>query len=178
MTEVAQVAAGVAHDMDDITNEDEHNMSDAENRDDDVTNESDEDDASKEEHEKMSHMEEEEPCCVNDKASSETDKRSRNGVTHKDTISEEDGRSKAVNGVAQDAKADEEQNISDLALKKEVSEACMLIDKISSVMSLTEITSNFYIIFLSTETPQIPKAGGQKLRAKAEQGQGRCDKQV
>lgn len=122
MTEVAQVAAGVDHDMDGITNEDEHNMSDAENKDDDVTHEKDENNASEEKHENMSHMEEEEPCCMNDEASSKTDKRSANGVTHKDTVPEEDERSKAVNGVAQDAKtnANEEQNISDVTLKKEV----------------------------------------------------------
>lgn len=114
MTEVAQVAAGVAHDMDDITNEDEHNMSDAENRDDDVTDENDENEAPKE------------PCRTNDEAGG---KRRTNGVTHK-----------AVNGIAEDAKtnADEEQNSSDLAFKKEVSDKCMSIDKVSSVLSFTE----------------------------------------
>lgn len=30
----------------------------------------------------------------------------------------------------------------------------------------------------STEAPPLPKASGQKLRAKAEQREGRCDKQV
>lgn len=125
MTEVAQVAAGVAHDMDDITNEDEYNMSDAENRDDDVTDENDENEAPKE------------SCRTNDEAGG---KRRTNGVTHKDPVSKKDRRSKAVNGIAEDAKtnADEEQNSSDLALKKEVSDKCMSIDKVSSVLSFTE----------------------------------------
>uniref|UniRef100_A0A8C4EBD9 Nexilin n=1 Tax=Dicentrarchus labrax TaxID=13489 RepID=A0A8C4EBD9_DICLA len=108
MTEVAQVAAVVAHDMDDVTNEDEHNVSDAENKEDDMTHEEDvvnEDDAAEEKSEETSHMEDKKICSGNDE---ETDKGHMNGVEHK----EEDDRSDAVNGVEQDG------DISDLALKK------------------------------------------------------------
>ncbi|XP_038571760.1 nexilin isoform X2 [Micropterus salmoides] len=102
MTEVAQAAAVVARDMDDVTNEDEHNMSDAETKEDDVA-------VSEDESEKTSH--------VDDKASSETDKTHMNGVKHKEE----------VNGVAQDTEkqedeqpgTNEDQNISDVTLKKE-----------------------------------------------------------
>ncbi|XP_051233421.1 nexilin isoform X3 [Dicentrarchus labrax] len=122
MTEVAQVAAVVAHDMDDVTNEDEHNVSDAENKEDDMTHEEDvvnEDDAAEEKSEETSHMEDKKICSGNDE---ETDKGHMNGVEHK----EEDDRSDAVNGVEQDGvtkedaqpDTNEDQDISDLALKK------------------------------------------------------------
>lgn len=132
MTEVAQVAAVVAHDMGDVTNEDEHNMSDAENKEDDMAHE--EDDAvvdEDEENEKASHMEDKKPRHMNDEAGDETDKTRVNGVKHKgnDTADEKNERSEAVNGVAQDTEkkldasdTNEDQNISDFALKKEVSE--------------------------------------------------------
>ncbi|XP_010730745.3 nexilin isoform X2 [Larimichthys crocea] len=115
MTEVAQVAAVVAHDMDDVTNEDEHSMSDAENKENDKTHEEDdvnEDSAEEEESEKTSPKEDE---------SEETDKTRMNGVGHKrnDTANEKDEKSEAVNGVAQDTETKEDQSISDLAFKKE-----------------------------------------------------------
>ncbi|XP_070817256.1 nexilin isoform X2 [Chaetodon trifascialis] len=119
MTEVAQVAAVVAHDMDDVTNEDENNMSDAENKGDDVNEESEE----------TSRTEDEKLCHVNDDASKETEKTCMNGVRYKESKhkEDEDEGSEAVNGVAQDAETkgdakpdtNEDENISDLTLKKE-----------------------------------------------------------
>lgn len=111
MTEVAQVAAVVAHDMDDVTNESELNMSDAENQ---------EDDAVVDQDQETSHIDD-----ADGEASNKTNK------THKEnTADDKKKRSEAVNGVAkntetkEDAKddADEDHNISDVALKKEVSE--------------------------------------------------------
>lgn len=132
MTEVAQVATVVAHDVDDVTNEDEHSMSDAENKEDDMTHEEEdvvanEDDAAEEEKsEETSHAEDGEPRHVNDGASHETDKAHLNGVEHKEQKEES---SEAVNGVEQDAEkkedepdTNENQNISDFSLKKQVSE--------------------------------------------------------
>lgn len=126
MTEVAQVAAVVAHDMDDVTNKDEHNMSDAENKEDEVN----EDNAATEKSEGMSHTEDEKPCHAKDDASTETDKTHVNGVDHKKSKHKKHEGSEAINGVAQDAETEqdakpdtnEDQNVSDLTLKKEVSE--------------------------------------------------------
>ncbi|KAM9357556.1 nexilin isoform 2-T2 [Symphorus nematophorus] len=127
MTEVAQVGAIVAHDMEDVFNEEEQNMSDAENKEDDVIHQ---EDAAEDKSEKMSNMEDKKPSDMNDEASNETDKTHMNGVEHKENNSEnetKDERSEAVNGVAQDGKTktdeqpdtNEDQNTSDLALKKE-----------------------------------------------------------
>lgn len=150
MTEVAQVAAVVDHDMDDVTSEDEHNMSDAENKEEDITYEEDdvhENNASEEKNEKTrKRMEEGKPCCVNDEASNKTEKTHRNGVKQKENDNESDERSEAVNGVAQDAETkedaqpntNEDQNISDVSLKKEASEEFKIIsDKISWILSFT-----------------------------------------
>ncbi|XP_076582043.1 nexilin [Chaetodon auriga] len=125
MTEVAQVAALVAHDMDDVTNEDENNTSDAENKGDDVN----EDSAVEEKSEETSRTEDENPCHVNDDASKETEKTCMNGVKYKESKhkGDEDEGSEAVNGVAQDAETkrnakpdtNEDENISELTLKKE-----------------------------------------------------------
>lgn len=135
MTEVAQVAVVVAHDVDDVTNENEHSVSDAENKEDDMTHEEDdaavnEDDDTGEESEKTLHKEDKEPCHMNDEESNETDKPHMNGVEHKEdeTADKKSERSEAVNGVARDREKEEDaqpetnedQNMSDLALKKEV----------------------------------------------------------
>ncbi|XP_068563484.1 nexilin isoform X2 [Cebidichthys violaceus] len=133
MTEVAQVAAVVAHDIDDVTNESELNMSDAENKEDDATHEEDdlavdEDNAAEEKKEETSQIEDKEPCNINDEESNETDKTRMNGVNHKEnTANEKNESSEAVNGVEQgtetkkDADPDthKDQHISDLTLKKE-----------------------------------------------------------
>ncbi|XP_040897022.1 nexilin isoform X2 [Toxotes jaculatrix] len=134
MMEVAQVAAVVAHDADDVTNENEHSMSDAENKEDDMTHKGDkvavnEEDDTKERKEKTSHKEDKRPCHMSDEENNENDTPHVNGVEHKgnDTANKENERSEAVNGVTQgkqneeDAQPDttEDQNASDLALKKE-----------------------------------------------------------
>uniref|UniRef100_A0A4W6FF80 Nexilin (F actin binding protein) n=1 Tax=Lates calcarifer TaxID=8187 RepID=A0A4W6FF80_LATCA len=122
MTEVAQVADVVAHNMDDVTSENEHSLSDAENKEDDTA--VDKDDVPEEKSEKTSCKEEK-----NDEESNETGVPHVNGVEHKDnnTANEKKERSKAVNGVTEDGETkkhphpdtNEEQNISDVALKKD-----------------------------------------------------------
>ncbi|KAM8745646.1 nexilin isoform 2-T2 [Acanthopagrus schlegelii] len=128
MTEVAQVVAVVAQDINDFANEDEHNISDAENKEDDVTHEEENvNNKVEEKSEKTSRVEDEKPRHVNDEGSNETDETHVNGVQHKDdTAHEKKERSDSVNGVAQDGTtmedeepdANEDQTISDLALKK------------------------------------------------------------
>lgn len=125
MTEVAQVAAVVDDDMDDVTNEDEHCVSDGENKENDVPNakeDADEDDGSKE------------------KTVHKTDTTQRNGVKE-----EKDKASKAVNGVTKKTETEqkmqpntnEDSNMSDLALKKEASDEFMAIsDKICCICAL------------------------------------------
>ncbi|XP_029284734.1 nexilin isoform X2 [Cottoperca gobio] len=134
MTEVAQVAAVVAHDMDDVTNESELNMSDVENKEDDTTHEeddavADEDDTAVEKSEETSLTEDKEPCDMNEEESNETDKTHMNGVDLKenDTTDENNESSETVNGVEQDTETKEEAeldtnedpNVSELTLKKE-----------------------------------------------------------
>lgn len=130
MTEVAQVAAVVAHDMGDVTNEEEHNMSDAEIKEDDTPSKEDdvkEEEAVEEKSENASHLDDEKPSHTNDEANHENDKTQVNGVEHKeeDTAAQKDKSSEAVNGVGQDtemkeehADSNDEQILSDLALKK------------------------------------------------------------
>lgn len=139
MTEVAQIAAVVAHDMDDATNESELNISDAENKEDHTTHEEDDvvvdeqDDDAAEEKSETSHIENKAPYHKNEEESIETDNKTHmNGVDHKekDTADEKNKRSEDVNGEEQDTETKEDaepdtnkdQIISDLALKKEVSE--------------------------------------------------------
>lgn len=113
MTEVAQVAAAVALDKDDVTDENEHNMTCQDN------------DMAEETKEKASHTDDNKPCQMND-ASSKTDN-AVNGVEHKESeANKENDRPEAVNGVEQDTEntqtdPNEDQNISDLMFKKEVS---------------------------------------------------------
>ena len=136
MTEVAQVVAAVAHDVDDVENENEHKMSDAENKEDDVTHEEEdvavnEKDAAEEESEKTSHTEDKKPCQKTDEGSNEADKTYMNGVEHKEDDTADDDKnekSAAVNGVEKDTENKEnaepdindDPNISELELKKEV----------------------------------------------------------
>nr|XP_046248186.1 nexilin isoform X2 [Scatophagus argus] len=125
MTEVAQVAAVEAHDMDDVTNEDEHSMSDAENKEDDITHKEEDLDKDNAAEEKNKMREDEKPCHKNDAKSNKTDETHINGVEDKESSKEQ--RSEAVNGVPQDTETNkdaqsnpnEDQNISDLVLKKE-----------------------------------------------------------
>lgn len=124
MTEVAQVAAAVAHNMDDVTNENVCDLTHG--KDDEAINE---DDTAEKKTEKTSHREDKKHCKKNDKGS-KADKTHVNGVEHKEkhTDKKNDG-SEAVNGEEQDTEKEgaesdtnEDQNISDLAMKKEVSQ--------------------------------------------------------
>ncbi|XP_037626329.1 nexilin isoform X2 [Sebastes umbrosus] len=131
MTEVAQVAAVVAHDMDDVTN-----MSDAENKEDDTTHEEDdvavdEDDAAEEKSVETSQVEDEESRHMDEGESNETEKKTRvNGVDHEEDDDSKMKSSETVNGVKQDTETKEDEeldtnedqsmsNMSDMALKKE-----------------------------------------------------------
>nr|XP_019936544.1 PREDICTED: nexilin isoform X1 [Paralichthys olivaceus]XP_019936546.1 PREDICTED: nexilin isoform X1 [Paralichthys olivaceus] len=126
MTEVAQVAAVVAHDMDNVTNENEHSISDAENKEDDVTHEEEEedvaineDDDTEKKSEGTSQEEDKKPHHTND---TETDKPQVNGVEHKEKDSDDKTNCEAMDGEERgDAQSDtnEDQNMSDLALKRE-----------------------------------------------------------
>ncbi|XP_074491366.1 nexilin isoform X2 [Sebastes fasciatus] len=132
MTEVAQVAAIVALDMDDVTN-----MSDAENKEEDTTHEEDdvavdeEDDAAEEKSVETSHVEDEESRHMDEGESNETEKKTRmNGVDHEEEDDSKMKSSETVNGVKQDTETKEDEELdtnedqsmsdmSDMALKKE-----------------------------------------------------------
>lgn len=127
MTEVALVATV---DLDDVANEDEHNTSDTENKEDDMAHNEDdevcEDDVAEEESKKMSQVEDKKLCHTKEDAIEETDKTQINGVECKEENKENE--STGVNGVAQDTEkvdeqpdTNEDQNVSDVVLKKEVS---------------------------------------------------------
>ncbi|XP_072245576.1 nexilin isoform X2 [Leuresthes tenuis] len=146
MTEVAQVTALQAHDMEDVTNVNEHNMSSEKDKEDDVTHEEDdvtheeddvtheeddvtheEDDVTHEEDDTTLQREDTKSHHMTDKTSDETEKAHANGLEDKEngTGNEKDDRPEAVNGVSTKEEEDPEletndtQNISDLALKKE-----------------------------------------------------------
>lgn len=123
MTEVAQVAAVVGHDVDDVTNESELNTSDAENKEEDGA-EVDGDDAEAEEgSEDASRPEDKEPLNADGEESNQADESRVNGVNHEEN-------SEALSGGEQDTETKEDEDadareglsISDLQLKKEVSE--------------------------------------------------------
>ncbi|KAF7668350.1 hypothetical protein LDENG_00020520 [Lucifuga dentata] len=137
MTEVAQVTAVVAHDINDFANENEENTSDMENQEDDMANEEDdvilnEDEVAKKECVEASHTEDKNTSNMNNEASNETDKTQVNGMKHKekDTAIEKKKETQAVNGITADTKKDDppldtnqdpnqDQNVSDVTMKKE-----------------------------------------------------------
>lgn len=136
MTEVAQVAAVVAHDMDDVTNESELNMSDKEE---DTTQDEDDvavDNAAEEKSQKKtSQTKDKESFDMNDEEGGETDKTHVNGVNHKEnTADEKNGRPEAVDGEEEDTETkedadndiNEDQSMSEVMLRKEVSEETKL----------------------------------------------------
>ncbi|KAK2835490.1 hypothetical protein Q5P01_015974 [Channa striata] len=105
MTEVAQVASPVDHNMEDITNKNEHGKT---QKKEDMSV----DDNAEVKNERTRHTEDKKPCQMEDKEN-KTDKTCTNGM-------------ETVNGVEQDTEKDCEQpdtnegeNLSDLALKKE-----------------------------------------------------------
>nr|XP_040039217.1 nexilin isoform X1 [Gasterosteus aculeatus aculeatus] len=120
MTEVAQVAAVVGHDVDDVTNESELNTSDAENKEEDGA-EVDGDDAEAEDgSEDASRPEDKEPLNADGEESNQADESRVNGVNHEEN-------SEALSGGEQDTETKEDEDadareglsISDLQLKKE-----------------------------------------------------------
>lgn len=120
MTEVAQVAAAVAHNVDDVANENEF----------DVTHRKDDKAINEDDTEKTSHTEDKKQCENNDKGS-KTDETHMNGVEHKDRNADnkKNEGSEAVNGEEEDTDneqaepdTNEDQNLSDLAMKKQVSQ--------------------------------------------------------
>lgn len=133
MTEVAQVAAVVSH-----VNENEHDMSDVEDKEEDMANEEEdvalsEDEAAKEESVETSRTEDKKTHNMNDEGSNETEETHVNGVEHKEeNAANETKDSQAVNSIKQDTKkmddplldtnqdTTQDQSTSDLALKKEV----------------------------------------------------------
>nr|XP_043900054.1 nexilin isoform X1 [Solea senegalensis] len=127
MTEVAQVTAVVAQDTE---NDNELSMSDAENKDDDTAQVdvalNEDDDNTEEKSETTSDKDKEEKACHEDnKENTETDKPHMNGVKHKEKGSAE-MESDSVPGDAEDGEkndeqpdTNEDQNMSDLAIKKE-----------------------------------------------------------
>lgn len=154
MTEVAQVAALLANDLDDIANEEERSTSDTENKDDDLTHDADEAnednvEEKEEESDKKSHVDEEKES----KADNEAEETSVNGVEHEDNKSEKDESSKAVNGLEKEAqtKNDEEcdanKDMSDVLVKKEVSEDLKLMNDVLNKLLIETICSSFYSLF-------------------------------
>lgn len=168
MTEVAQVAAIAGHDMEDVVNEDEHDMSGTENKDDeDVTVQDPEDSA-----EKMSHEVKEESCPTNDTTSDETDKAQVNGVEHKTngTMDEDHIQSEAVNGVTEKKEEDtqledknEDLNISDVALKKEVRQK--MEKTLASYLNLCRRCDFPLLIFLSIKPQKLLRSRKQVMRS-------------
>uniref|UniRef100_A0A3Q3R3S2 Nexilin n=1 Tax=Monopterus albus TaxID=43700 RepID=A0A3Q3R3S2_MONAL len=122
MTEVAQVSAAVAHNIDGVTNKNKHSMGDTENKEDVAVNKGK---TAEEKTEKKSYRGDKKPRQMNDEATNDTRLKH---VEHKKSItaSKKTDRSEPVNGVAQDTEkkvvqphANEDQNMSDVALKKE-----------------------------------------------------------
>lgn len=131
MTEVAQVAAVIDHDMDDLS------ASDGENKENEVMNE-EEDHAEEEEPEALEEETEKTPHTVDEDGSNQTETTQTNGVNEESHV-KKDPTPKAVNGVAKDAEAkqdtqpetNEDSNVSEFALKKEARKVFMAIrDKV------------------------------------------------
>ncbi|XP_008326946.1 nexilin isoform X2 [Cynoglossus semilaevis] len=133
MTEVAQVAAVAVQDIDSVTDDNEQSMSNTENREDDATLEEEvEHDEEEDETEEMSDTTSQDKdkygCHNTDAASNETKKPHINGVEHKEKDAAKTESSEAFNGQENEKHGEEDQeesneindqNISDLALKKE-----------------------------------------------------------
>ncbi|XP_029939018.1 nexilin isoform X1 [Salarias fasciatus] len=133
MTEVSQAPVVIANDMEDVFCENEEEMGSAEKKENDETHKgelvSDKEDESEEN--ESSHKEDETPGHTSDKTSEETDKTHTNGVAHIDATTTNEKHLKcevsaeAVNGVQKEQQEqpephmNDDQNISDLTLKKE-----------------------------------------------------------
>ncbi|CAN9500394.1 unnamed protein product [Ophioblennius macclurei] len=133
MTEVSQARVVMANDMEDVFCENEEEMSIAEKKESHETHEDESvsDKEEKSEEKKSSHLEDETADHTSDKTSEETGETRINGVEHKD-VNEADEehrtcekKAETVNGVQNkeneqpEPDVNEDQNISDLTLKKE-----------------------------------------------------------
>lgn len=139
MTEVAQVETIDVHDMEDVQNE--NNESAEENKEDAMTHE--ENDAAVSNIEMTSEetlkTEVTKSCQMSDTTRDDAESRPMNGVEHEENgiQSEKDDISEAVNGVTQKKEENEDpptetsdlQDISDVALKKEVSDNVILLHR-------------------------------------------------
>lgn len=176
MTEVAQVAAVVAHDMNDAA--DENDLSDTEDKEVELTNESVNEKSGETslQQDQMSHQ-------TNDETSDKTAETQVNGVGHKDTHTaiRKRERSRAVNGTEKENEnpdTREDESFSELALKKEVSQRFYIwyashLDTVCFTC-LNKQWQKYY----STETTQVQETSGQKLRAEAERRKRVRDEQV
>ncbi|KAF3690884.1 Nexilin F-actin-binding protein Nelin [Channa argus] len=120
MTDVAQVAAAVAHNMEDITNKNEHSIT---HKKENVAV----DEKAEVKTERTQHRDDKKPCQMKNKEN-KIDKTCTKGVEHKesDKTNMENDESKTVNGMEKDTEKEcaqpdtnEEENISDFAFKKE-----------------------------------------------------------
>lgn len=144
MTEVAQVAAVIDHDMDDLV------VSDEENKENEIMKE-------KEDHAEKEGSEEETektPHTVDEDGSNQTETTQTNGV-NEESDEKKDQTPKAVNGVEKDAETkqetqpetNEDSNMSEFALKKEARKVFMAIsDKVIWALPIVEMMP-FYSIF-------------------------------
>lgn len=168
MTEVAQVVAVIDHDMDDLA------VSDGENKENETIN-------VKEDHAEKEGSEEETektPHTVDDDGSNHTETTQTNGVKE-ESDERKDQTPKAVNGVAKDTEekqdsqpeTNEDLNMSEFDLKKEARKVFVAIsDKVVCALPTIEIMP--FLLYLLSETFEIQKASGQKLRSQDEQGEG------
>lgn len=161
MTEVAQVAAVIDQDMDDLA------VSDGENKENEIMNvekdPAEKEEGSEEETEKT-------PQTVDEDGSNQTETTQTNGVKE-ESDEKKDDTPKAVNGVAKDEETkqdtqpetNEDSNMSEFALKKEARTVFMAIpDKMVFALPILEMVP-FYS-YLPLETFEIQKASGQELR--------------
>lgn len=168
MTEVAQLATVIDHDMDDLT------ASDGENKENELTNEEEEeeeDQAEEEVSEGSEEKTEKTPHTIDGDGNSQTKTTQTNGVKE-DSDEKKDMTPEAVNGVAKDTQTkqdtqtetNEDSNMSEFDLKKEVHKVLMA--------KISKNSKRCNILCLLLETNEIPKASGQKLRSQDEQGKG------
>lgn len=156
MSEVGQLPSVVAHETEDVTRE---AASDADDKGDDVTHEEDDEAVGRDDDVVDEEKREAAPHV--------------NGVEHKDDDTETNETSASLNGVNKDSEKEEtqpeDQNISELTLKKEV-------------RRLYEAKTNKQVLIVllaaGTETPPIQKAGGALLRAQVQQGKSGRVRQV
>lgn len=152
------MAAVAVQDIDSVTDDNEQSMSNTENREDDATLEEEvEHDEEEDETEEMSDTTSQDKdkygCHNTDAASNETKKPQINGVEHKEKDAAKTESSEAFNGQENEKHGEEDQeesneindqNISDLALKKEVRLKCQTPCVLNSDITLILKVNYFY----------------------------------